>query len=148
MSTPTRTPGRTRDVDPAAAAPAVRAELRSSPRAVLQRLADARARAYRSGDPSMLRAVDVAGSPSRTRDEQVIRGARALGARYEGLRYVVRSAELASADGDLATVRARVDTSAHTVVGTDGTRQVRAATAGAPVTITLRWTAAGWRIHR
>jgi serine/threonine-protein kinase len=96
----------------------------------------------------MLQAVDVAGSPSRTHDEEVIRGARVLGAGYEGLRYVVRSAELASADGDVATVRARVDTSAYAVVRTDGTRQARASTAGIPVTITLRWTADGWRIHR
>ena len=50
--------------------------------------------------------------------------------------------------GDEATLRARVDTSAHTVVGRDGSRDGRAATAGAPVTIELRWTSAGWRIYR
>jgi hypothetical protein len=126
----------------------VRAELRSSPRAVLQRLADARARSYQSGDVGLLDAVDVAGSPSRARDQQVIRGAAAVGASYKGLRYLVRSAEMTSTDGTWATVRARVDTSAHTVVARDGRREHRPATAGVPVTISLRWTPAGWRIHR
>ena len=122
---------------PSAGAPAgathVRAELRSAPRAVLQRLADARARAYELGDVRLLGAVDVPGSPAQAHDEQVIRGAVSAGATYAALRYVVRSAPTTSADGDRATVRAQVDTSAHTVVGRDGDRTARAATAGAPV---------------
>ena len=126
----------------------VRAELRSSPRAVLQRLADARARAYRAGDVTLLDGADVAGSPSRARHEQLLRQAGAAGATYDGLRYVVREATLSQVRGDEATLRARVDTSAHTVVGRDGSRDDRAATAGAPVTIELRWTSAGWRIYR
>jgi hypothetical protein len=151
------TGGRASGADPAPVAPhgdgsagaaRVRAELRSSPRAVLQRLADARARSYQSGDVGLLDAVDVAGSPSRARDQQVIRGAAAVGASYTGLRYLVRSAEMTSTDGAWATVRARVDTSAHTVVARDGHRGQRPATAGVPVTISLRWTPAGWRIHR
>ena len=130
-----------------AEAPHVRAELRSAPRAVLQRLADARARAYELGDVRLLDAVDVAGSPARDHDERVIRGAVSAGATYAGLRYVVRSAETTTADGDRATVRARVDTSAHTVVGRYG-RTARAATGGQPVSVTLRWTAGGWRIQQ
>ena len=137
---------------PSAGAPAgathVRAELRSAPQAVLQRLADARARAYELGDVRLLGAVDVPGSPAQAHDQQVIRGAVAAGATYAALRYVVRSAQTTSADGDLATVRAQVDTSAHTVVGRDGDRTARAATVGRPVLITLRWTAGGWRIER
>ena len=127
---------------------AVRAELRSSPRAVLQRLADARARAYRAADVTLLDGADVAGSPSRARHEQLLRQAVAAGATYDGLRYVVREATLSHVRGDEATLLARVDTSAHTVVGRDGSRDDRAATAGAPVTIELRWTSAGWRIYR
>ena len=137
---------------PSGSAPAgathVRAELRSAPRAVLQRLADARARAYELGDVRLLEAVDVAGSPARASDERVIRGAVSAGATYAGLRYVVRSAETTTADGDRATVRAQVDTSAHTVVGRDGDRTARAATVGQPVSVTLRWTAGGWRIQQ
>ena len=130
------------------AATHVRAELRSAPRAVLQRLADARARAYELGDVRLLEAVDVPGSPARASDERVIRGAVSAGATYAGLRYVVRSAETTTADGDRATVRAQVDTSAHTVVGRDGDRTARAATVGRPVPVTLRWTAGGWRIQQ
>ena len=137
---------------PAAGAPAgpthVRAELRSAPRAVLQRLADARARAYERGDLRLLAAVDVAGSPARAHDEQVIRGAVSAGASYAELHYVVRSARTTSADGDRATVRAQVDTSAHAVVGRDGDRTARAATVGEPVSVMLRWTAGGWRIQQ
>ena len=84
-------------------------------------------------------------SPAHRRgphDQRVIRGAVSAGATYAGLRYVVRSAETTTADGDRATVRAQVDTSAHTVVGRDGDRTARAATAGRPVSVTLRWTAA------
>jgi len=141
---------------PSAVAPAVapaggthvRAELRSAPRAVLQRLANARARAYELRDVRLLEAVDVAGSPARAHDEQVVTGAASAGATYAGLRYVVRSAQTTSSDGDRATVRAQVDTSAHTVVGRDGRRTARAATVGAPATVTLRWTAGGWRIQQ
>ncbi len=115
---------------------------------MLQRLADARARAYELGDVRLLEAVDVAGSPARASDERVIRGAVSAGATYAGLRYVVRSAETTMADGDRATVRAQVDTSAHTVVGRDGDRTARAATVGQPVSVTLRWTAGGWRIQQ
>jgi eukaryotic-like serine/threonine-protein kinase len=133
----------------ATAGPAtVRAELRSAPRAVLQRLADARARAYERGDVRLLEAVDVAGSPARAHDERVIRGAVSAGASYAQLHYVVRSARTTSADGDRATVRARVDTSSHTVVGRDGDRTARAATVGRPVPVTLLWTAQGWRIQQ
>jgi len=127
---------------------AVRAELRSSPRAVLQRLADARARAYRAADVRLLDGADVAGSPSRARHEKLLRQAAAAGATYDGLRYVVREATVSQVRGDEATLRARVDTSAHTVVGRDGSRDGRAATTGAPVTIELRWTNVGWRIYR
>ena len=96
---------------PSAGAPAgathVRAELRSAPQAVLQRLADARARAYELGNVRLLGAVDVPGSPAQAHDQQVIRGAVSAGATYAALRYVVRSAQTTSADGDRATVRAR-----------------------------------------
>jgi eukaryotic-like serine/threonine-protein kinase len=137
---------------PSAVAPAgethVRAELRSAPQAVLQRLADARARAFELRNVRLLEAVDVAGSPARAHDEQVVTGAASAGATYAGLRYVVRSAKTTSTDGDGATVRAQVDTSAHTVVGRDGRRTTRAATLGRPGTVTLRWTAGGWRIEQ
>ena len=115
---------------------------------MLQRLADARARAYRAADVTLLDGADVAGSPSRARHEQLLRQAVAAGATYDGLRYVVREATLSQLRGDEATLLARVDTSAHTVVGRDGSRDDRAATAGAPVTIELRWTSAGWRIYQ
>jgi hypothetical protein len=115
---------------------------------VLQRLADARARAYRAADATLLDGADVAGSPSWARHERLLRQAAAAGATYDGLRYVVREATLSQVRGDQATLRARVDTSAHTVVGRDGSRDGRAATAGAPVTIELRWTSVGWRIYR
>jgi eukaryotic-like serine/threonine-protein kinase len=115
---------------------------------MLQRLADARARAYEIGDIRLLEAVDVAGSPARFSDERVIRGAVSAGATYAGLRYVVRSAQITTADADRATVRAQVDTSAHTVVGRHGDRTARVATVGRPVTVTLRWTAGGWRIQQ
>ena len=126
----------------------VRAELRSAPGAVLQRLAEARARAYQRGDVRLLDDVDVPGSPARAHDEQVIRGATAAGASYAGLRYIVRSARVTAAAGDRATVRAQVDTSAHTVLGRDGGRTRRVATVGGPELITLRWTADGWRIRQ
>jgi eukaryotic-like serine/threonine-protein kinase len=96
----------------------------------------------------LLEAVDVAGSPARAHDERVIRGAVSAGAGYARLHYVVRSARTTSADGDRATVRARVDTSSHTVVGRDGNRTARAATVGEPVSVLLRWTAGGWRIQQ
>jgi hypothetical protein len=151
-SAPTSTPSPGHLAGTSVGAPAVgthvRAELRSAPRAVLQRLADARARAYERGDVRLLAAVDVAGSPAWTHDEQVIRGAASAGATYAALRYVVRSARTTSADGDRGTVRAQVDTSAHTVVGRDGDRTARAATVGRPVPVTLLWTAQGWRIQQ
>ena len=74
-------------------------------------------------------------------------GCVAAGATYAGAALRRALGQTTSADGDLATVRAQVDTSAHTVVGRDGDRTPgqRRWAAGA---IALRWTAGGWRIQQ
>ena len=96
----------------------------------------------------LLEAVDVAGSPARASDERVIRGAVSAGA------TLCRAALRRALGGDhLGRWRPgdRAGAGGHVGAHGGGSRrrpQARAATVGQPVSVTLRWTAGGWRIQR
>jgi hypothetical protein len=69
------------------------------------------------------------------------------GERYEGLRFTVRSARLATAQGDRATLRARVDTGAYRVTGQGSTGTARPAEPGGELLVRLRWSPGGWLVE-
>ncbi|MCE1179470.1 MAG: serine/threonine protein kinase [Micrococcales bacterium] len=161
-SSPTETPaqgdGMTSPVD-------VRLERdapRSSPSRLLQALADARAEAWERGDVQLLAEAVARGSSAWRADEQQISRLASQRARLEGVELSVRQAGLsvggrpagrstpdAVADqtaGSEVVMSALVRTGEHDVVFSDGRRATRPARDGAPVRITLTWTADGWRI--
>jgi hypothetical protein len=117
----------------------------SAPRELLQDLADIRADAWVEHDRLLLMAVDAPGSQALHTDLTQFAELEAAGASYEGVRFTVREAS-GTVRGSNATVRARVDTAAYTVVGQDGSPQKRAGTSGKALTFRLAWTAQGWRI--
>ena len=140
-----------RDGDPA---PAARATARSDPAApdrspaqLMQALADLRAAVLTSGDPAMLEQLDVPASPAWQADARLLREMSDRGERYEVLRFTVRSARLATAQGERATLRARVDTEAYRVTGPGSTRTARPAEQGGELLVRLRWSPGGWLVE-
>lgn len=113
------------------------------PRRLVQRLVDARARAW-TGDGRRLGQAMVVDSAAWKRDRSDLRRAAAAGAAYEGLRFTVRNATVSSAKGTKAVVSAVVDRSRYRVVGNATAKEP--ARDGQRVTLTLRHTPKGWRI--
>ncbi len=125
---------------------------RADPRAPAERadhllgvLADARARAYREGDPDHLAGAAVPQGPLWVRDRAAVQQLVGAGLRYEGLRYVVADVATVQAGERAAVLRARIGTSAYRVVGT-GPAAGRPADPGAVVLVDLARTADGWRV--
>ncbi|KGN33151.1 protein kinase [Knoellia sinensis KCTC 19936] len=119
---------------------------RSNPVGLVRALADARAGAWSSGVAARLTDVDAPGSPALERDTEVLAGVQLARQQYVGLTFTVREATLVSAAKGKATVRARIDTSAHVVRGPAG-EQSRPAESAAPVLLDLVHTTHGWRVH-
>lgn len=144
-------PGGVNDSAPAAATATSDARLskdapRTDPVALAQSLAQARAAAWSSGIAARLVEVDAARSPALARDTEVLAGVQRANQRYVGLTFTVREATFVGESEGVATVRARIDTSAHVVRGPGGDQR-RPAVAAAPVLLDLVRTDSGWRVH-
>ena len=121
------------------------------PQALMQELANLRARAMASGRAADLAAVDAPGSPASRRDEGDLRAVRLSGSAYEGVRLTVRSARTVTVSGQAATIDAVVDTAAYRVVAVTGgerTVQGHAAVPGPAVRFALTWSGGLWRVER
>ena len=91
---------------------------------------------------------DVAGSPARASDERVIRGAVSAGATYAGCAtsfarrrrpWPMGTGRPSARRSTRRRTRSWAATATHGPVG---------GTVGQPVSVTLRWTAGGWRIQQ
>ncbi len=124
---------------------------RPAPTAVVravERLAAARAEALGSVSVEGLRSVDETGSPALAADRALVDRLAARGLRLAGLRFTVSRVRVVRAEGPTLTVTARVATSAHRQVGTDGAVVTRVpAGAPRPVRLVLVETADGWRVR-
>lgn len=113
------------------------------PGQVVQRLVDARARAWRDAGKGLDRAL-VVGSSGWQADRADLRRAARAGVDYAGLRFTARETSVRSRTSRSAVVATVIDRSGYRIVGTEG--------AGAPahrgerVLLTLRHTESGWRI--
>jgi hypothetical protein len=114
--------------------------------AILQPVLDARAAAWRSGDPEDLTLAHAAGSAALAQDESELAEAAERGLRYQDLRFTVVQAEVISAEGDVLVVRARVERSAYRVSGGVAGAPTEPAGGTEEVTFELRGTADGWRV--
>lgn len=132
-------PGDVEDPRLDAAAPATRA------RDLVASLADARAAAWRSGSPALLREADAPGSAAWSRDLAAVTELKRSGIRYTDLQHDVAQVSWVSTSKDRAVVRARIDTSDY-VVTSRAVREPRPASTGVPVLIDLVRTEAGWRV--
>ncbi|HWC23590.1 MAG TPA: protein kinase [Flexivirga sp.] len=112
---------------------------------VVQGLAAARAAAWTHGDAGRLGAAELAGSPAYLRDRKDLRTAADQKARYDGLTFTVRSAQVQQGTGDVVHVTAMIDRSAYDVVTAKGQRTVPAA-AGQQTDLSVQWTKYGWRV--
>ncbi|MEO6791034.1 MAG: serine/threonine-protein kinase [Ornithinibacter sp.] len=115
------------------------------PSDLIAALADARADAWRSGSPLLLREVDAPESTAWVRDMAAVTELKRSGIRYTDLRHDVAEARMISAAKDRAVVRARIDTSAY-LVASRTSRESRPASFGVPVLISLVRTEEGWRV--
>ncbi|WP_050669220.1 serine/threonine protein kinase [Luteipulveratus halotolerans] len=118
--------------------------LGSNPRAVVQTLAAARARAWTTGREADLAGALEAGSPAWNQDRRDLQAASRGAVRYAGLTFTVRQAALELV-GDHAVVDVVVDRSAYTVTQQARPRTVPASRAEL-AELTLTWTSSGWRI--
>ncbi|NHA67117.1 serine/threonine-protein kinase [Phycicoccus flavus] len=117
------------------------------PTDLLAVLAQARAEAWRTGDPRHLAGAGAEDGPLRARDEVDLGALRRRDLRYEGLTYRVSRVAVVRADEERATLRARLRTSAYTVAGPGGgPAQRRPASPPTDVVVELAWTADGWRV--
>ncbi|GGB20267.1 hypothetical protein GCM10011492_07710 [Flexivirga endophytica] len=126
-------------------APSPAKALVARPVHVVQGLASARAAAWTAGDRDRLRAAEIAGSPAYRRDSADLHTAATQRVRYDGLKFVVRSAKVRKGSGDIVHVTARIDRSAYDVVSGTG-RQTVPAAAGQRTDLSMRWTESGWRV--
>ncbi|GAA6525800.1 serine/threonine-protein kinase [Intrasporangium sp. DVR] len=114
---------------------------------LLQWLSDQRARALVDRATDRLSAVHRSGSASHASDVRLIEALEAGGHRYADLRLSVAEASWVSGDAEHATVRARVDWSAYTVVDRTGARRGHPAASGELLDFELRWDGSAWRIE-
>ena len=119
---------------------------RRDPLALVQALADARAAAWSSGVAARLVEVDAARSPALARDTEVLAEVQRSRQRYVGLDFVAREARVVSSEGEVVTIRTRIDTQAHVVRGPSGEVK-RPASSASPVLLDLVRTPSGWRVH-
>ncbi|YAL84416.1 protein kinase domain-containing protein [Dermacoccaceae bacterium W4C1] len=118
----------------------------TDPRGVAQRLVDARAAAWRSGDSADLQAALVRDSPAWQQDSRDLATARRLGLRYRSLGFTVRSAQVVRREPGAALLRVVLDRSAYRVTGAQ-VQQV-SAVAGTRTDLTLQPAGETWRITR
>ncbi|WP_344190304.1 serine/threonine-protein kinase [Pedococcus aerophilus] len=119
-------------------------------RALMQELADLRARAMTSGKSSDLAAFDAPGSAAHARDTSDLHRLARDQLSYEGVRLVVRSARPVTVTAREVTVDAVVDTAAYRVVsGSAGQQVTRSGKAvrGHALRFALVWSADRWLIE-
>lgn len=121
---PARPEAAARQVPPGASPAAVATTISSAPadegewRRVLADLARGRAEAFRTASTGALAAVDEPGSPAMAADAGLVSRLRSAGLHLEGVAFTIRDVQVVT--GHPVTVRARVSTSAHRQVRTDG----------------------------
>ena len=118
---------------------------RERPQELLAVLAEARAGAFREATAAMVHGAVAPGSTAAARDTEAVMQIARSGLRYSGLRYEVVGARHVSGDARAAVVQARIDASAYSVVGRDGS-QPQPAKEGGEVFVDLVLTQSGWRI--
>ena len=116
------------------------------PTALVRALAEVRARALAEADVGLLRGALLDGSPAYAADVRTLEALQSAGQRWADLGVTVRSAELLSATGTSARVRAVVDQGPYVVLGPGAARTQMGGAAGSELTYALELTEAGWRI--
>ena len=130
------------DLNPASPATPARSWL-----SVMSHLEHTRARAYATGDVTLLDEVYAAGSTVGAADKQMLSRMTGRAERAAGLRAYVQHADVVASDDSHATLRVTDALTAYDVVGTDG--RVLRHGLGRPARewrVTLVRAAAGWRI--
>jgi hypothetical protein len=125
--------------DPAAA--------RRDPRALMQALADRRARAMTGGAPGALDALDVPGSAAMRDDAAVLAALAARHRSYRDVVFRVRTARCVECTATAARIDAAVDTTAYTVVDAGGVARHERLPPAPVMRFALRWHEGGWRIE-
>lgn len=110
------------------------------------RLVDARARAFRAGDPRLLEAVYLPGSAGWLRDREALRRMRGATVRFEGLTYRVLEVSEVGRRPDRRWLRTRVATSSYQIVDRAGERRHRPERQGSVLVVELRRWQGQWRI--
>lgn len=102
---------RTESASPGAADPAVdpTADLADA----TQQLLDARAAAWRSGDPADLEAAHASGSPAREQEAESLANARDLDVTYQGVEFTVGAVAVLAAGPERAVLEVEVERSAY-----------------------------------
>ncbi len=121
--------------------------LRASPGAVLTALADARAAALVSADPSQLLRASAPDSPVHRSDAALLSTLTGSQTRYADLAFFVRVAEVqdGTSDGE-ARVRAVIDRSSYRVLGPGSREQTVPAAAGVSYVYRLLLVDGQWRL--
>lgn len=117
----------------------------TDPLALVQALADLRARAWTTLDLGLLTELNAADSAALSADRVVVRRALSEGLRYRDLEFTVTSADTRTDAPRAGTVLidAVIDTSPYAVVPAGAAQAPVPAVTGRPVTLTLAWS--GWR---
>jgi len=118
----------------------------SDPQTVLAQLAQARAAALMSGEPSQLLTAAAPQSAILEHDNALLTALAAGGQRYADLAYHVRHAEWVRGDDSTAVILAVVDRGVYRLVGPGSASRTIAAEEGRPFVYTLVKTADGWRL--
>lgn len=100
-----------------------------------------------AGASTEVAAIDVVGSPAHDADTALLTQLAAAGTRPVGPHATVQEATGLGHDASRATVRLRYVVDAHEQAAADGTRAPIPASAVLTATLTLRWTADGWRVE-
>ncbi len=135
-------------VTPTVAQPSVASTvpIASDPQTVLAQLAQARATALMSGEPSQLLTAAAPQSAILEHDNALLTSLAAGGQRYADLAYHVRHAEWVRGDDSTAVILAVVDRGVYRLVGPGSASRTIAAEEGRPFVYTLVKTADGWRL--
>ncbi len=117
------------------------------PETAAQALLDARAAAWRSGDPGDLADAVAPGSPAHEQERRALADAQDLGVTYRELTFTVAEASVLASGPDRAVLGVEVERSGYLEVGPAGTLEHEARTDTVEVELRLdddRWRIWGW----
>ncbi|WP_162801967.1 serine/threonine-protein kinase [Ornithinimicrobium murale] len=117
---PTAGPPESPGAEPPAAGPTGDSRARDDLQDAAQRLLDARAAAWRSGDPRNLDAVHQAGSPAYEQEQKSLTAAHDLDIRYAGLEFTVREVQVLASGPERAVLEVEVERSSYQEVTPTG----------------------------